>query len=675
MSQYARPLPRLLLCLLFALAAGSRARASDPQWKPVDPAQLAMKTPLVEPSADAEAIFWEVRADDGDEEDFALSNYVRIKIFTERGRDSQGTVEIPFFGGTKIKDVAARTVKASGEIVELKKEDIFEKTIVKAGGLKLRAKSFALQGVEPGAIIEYRWREVYENSSAQYTRLQFQRDIPVETLTYHIKPSKIYAGARAMRFQTFHMDVPKFDKEKDGFFATTVTNVPAFREEPRMPPEDQVRRWMLLYYTADEKPDPQAYWKRIGKALNDIFKDNVKVNDDVKKAAAEIVGDAQTPEQKLERLYDFCRLKIKNLSDDATGMTPEERAKQIKKDGKPADTLKRGVGTAQDVDELFAALAIAAGFDARLALMADRSRIFFDPTFTDLYFFVHGGHSNVAVKVGEEWRFFEPSDTYVPFGMLPWQAEMEEALIGDPKEAFFAKTPLSPPGKSLEKRAAKLRLLEDGTLEGDVRIEYTGHFANDKKEYNDDDSPQQREDTLRDAVKRRLSTAEVSDIRVENVTDPVKPFAYAYHVRVPGYAQRTGKRLFLQPAFFQHGVSPLFATSERLNSIYFSYPWSENDTVEIELPAGFALDNADAPQPFQAQNVSKYDVKIAVTEDGRSLIYRRSFYFGGGGSALLFPASSYPQLKGLFDELNTRDNHPITLKQGAAAAAGSGSNH
>ena len=667
MSQYARPLPRLYLCLLFVLAAGSAALASDPQWKPVDPAQLAMKSPLVEPSADAEAIFWEVRADDGDEDDFALSNYVRIKIFTERGRDSQGKVEIPFFSGTSIKDVAARTIKPDGSTVELKKEDIFEKTIVKAGGLKLRAKSFALQGVEPGSIIEYRWREVYSNSSAQYTRLHFQRDIPVQTLTYRIKPSKVYGNARAMRFQTFHMDVPKFEKEKDGFYVTTQTNVPAFREEPRMPPEDQVRRWMLVYYTADENPDPKSYWKGIGKVLNDVFKENVKVNDDVKKAAAEIVGDAQTPEQKLERIYDFCRLKIKNLSDDATGMTAEDRAKQIKKDGKPADTLKRGQGTAQDIDTLFAALALAAGFDARLALMADRSRIFFDPTFADLYFLLRG-HNNIAVKVGDEWRFFEPSDTYVPYGMLPWQAEMEDALVGDPKEAFFARTPLSPPDKSLEKRTAKLRLLEDGTLEGDVRIEYTGHIGNDKKEYNDDDSPQQREDTLRDMIKNRLSTAEVSDVKIENVTDPVKPFAYNYKVRVPGYAQRTGKRLFLQPAFFQHNQSPLFSTSERRNNVYFSYPWSEDDTVEIELPAGFALDNADSPQPFQAQDVSKYEVKIGVTPDKRTLIYRRSFFFGGGKSGLLFPATGYPQLKGLFDELNKRDNHTITLKQGAAAS-------
>jgi hypothetical protein len=668
MSQSARPLARLSLCLVFALAAASLARASDPQWKPVDPSELAMKSPVVEPSADAEAIFWEVRADDGDAEDFALSNYIRIKIFTERGRDSQGKVEIPFFGGTSIKDIAARTIKPSGEIVELKKEDIFEKTILKAGGFKLRAKSFALQGVEPGAIIEYRWREVYPNASAQYTRLQFQRDIPIQSVTYHVKPSRFFTGARAMRFHTFQMEVPRFDKEKDGFFVATVTNVPAFHEEPRMPPEDQVRRWMLVYYSSDEKPDPQVYWKRVGKGWNDYFKETVKVNDDVKKAAAEIVGGAQTPEQKLERIYDYCRLKVKNLSDDATGMTAEERAKLIKKDAKPADTLKRGQGSGGDIDELFAALAIASGFDARLAVAADRSRIFFDPKFADLYFLLRG-QSFIAVKVGEEWRFFEPAATYVPYGMLPWRAELADALVSDPNEAFFVKTPLSPPDKSQERRTAKLRLLEDGTLEGDVRIEYTGHLANDRKEYNDDDSPQQREDTLREAVKKRLSTAEVSDVRVENVADPVKPFAYAYKVRVPGYAQRTGKRLFVQPAFFQHGLSPVFSTSERRNNIYFSYPWSEDDTVEIELPAGFALDNADAPQPFAAQDVSKYEVKISVTSDKRKLVYHRTFFFGGGRAGLLFPAAGYPQLKALFDEMNKRDNHTITLKQDPAAAS------
>jgi hypothetical protein len=132
-----------------------------------------------------------------------------------------------------------------------------------------------------------------------------------------------------------------------------------------------------------------------------------------------------------------------------------------------------------------------------------------------------------------------------------------------------------------------LRLSEDGTLEGDVRIEYTGHFAVDMKEDLDEDSPSQREDSLKDDIKQRMSTAEVTAITMENVTDPDKPLIFSYHIKVAGYAQRTGKRLFIQPAFFVHGESPTFSTTNRKYPIYFSYPWSEDDEVSIELPAGF----------------------------------------------------------------------------------------
>src|SRR5207253_10552976 len=113
----------------------------------------------------------------------------------------------------------------------------------------------------------------------------------------------------------------------------------------------------------------------------------------------------------------------------------------------------------------------------------------------------------------------------------------------------------------------------DGTLEGEVRVEYTGHFATEKKRINDGDSQEQREQRLMGAIKQQMSTAEFADIHIENVSDPAKPFVYAYRVRVPGYAQRTGKRLFLQPAFFQKGIGALFATSERKHDIYFHYPW------------------------------------------------------------------------------------------------------
>jgi len=650
------------------MCASLRVFASGNEWRTIDPAELASKTPVVEKDADAEALFWEVHVSDeveGSMPRTVLTHYIRIKIFTERGRESQSKIDIPFLSTWKITDIAARTVTPDNRIIELKKEDVFERSIVRSSGLKLKAKTFALPGVEPGSIIEYRWREVRNDRLANYIRLQFQRDVPVQLVKYYIKPLSL-PGMPGMRMQPFHGKNTPFVKEKDGFYSTTMEKVPAFHEEPRMPPENEVRPWMLVYYTEDTKLAPAEYWKAKGKEFYQVFKAKTKMSDDVKKASQDAIGDGATPEQKLDRLFEFCRSKIKNVNDDASGMTPEERAKW-KENKSPSETLKRGMGTGQNIDFLFATMAIAAGFEVRLANLGGRSDTFLDTTFQDDYFI---SSYDIAVRVGYAWRFYDPASTYIAEGMLRWQEEGQDVLISDPKEPTWERTPMSLPDKSLEKRTGTFRLLEDGTLEGDVRMEYTGHLAADKKEYNDDDSPTQREETLRASVKARMSTAELSDIKIENVTDPIKPFVYAYHVRVAGYAQRTGKRLFLQPEFFTRGIGPLFSATERKHDVYFHYPWSEQDHLTIDLPPGFVLDNADAPPsitPEMTRKICEQSIKIFTSKDGRTLIYDRKFFLGGAGT-ILFPLRSYSAVKQLFEMINLANDHTITLKQGLATA-------
>jgi hypothetical protein len=651
-----------VLCLLFLAAPA--VMAAGEEWRPIDPAQLAQKTPVVEKDADAEAIFWEVHMTDGTSGSTVrtlLDHYIRIKVYTDRGKESQSRIDIAYLPGTDVREIAGRTIKPDGTIVELKKADVYERTLAKLSGRKVKAKSFALPGVESGSIIEYRWREV--RNASFYYGVYLQRDIPVQHLKYYIRPFSGRNFQYGMRVQTFNGQGSPFVKEDGGFYSTTLTNVPAFREEPRMPPEDDVRSWMLIYYTEDKKLDPAGFWRDFGKEVYEEHKASMKVSDDVRKKSVEIIGDAATPEQKLERLFNFCRFQIKNAYDDASGLTSDQLEK-VKENKSPSDTLKRGIGTWHDINMLFAALATAAGFDARVAKLADREDIFFDPGFPDEYFM---RIEDIAVRVGNEWRFYDPSSIYTPQGMLRWQEEGQQALISDPTQPTWVKTPMSPPEKSVEKRTAKLKLSEDGTLEGDVRIEYLGHFGSDMKEYNDDDSPTEREETLRQSLKARMDTAEITNIKIENVQDPVKPFAYEYHVRIPGYGQRTGKRLFLQPAFFQRGINAVFSSPIRQHEIYFHYPWSEQDEVTIELPEGYVLESPDAPAPFQAQKISEYKVTIKASKDQRLLVYERSFFFGGN-EGILFPAANYHLLKDYFDRVYKADNHAITLKQGAATA-------
>lgn len=659
-----RSLISALLSVLFSVLAVVSASAAGKvdEWKPVDPQHLAMKASTVEKDADAEALFWDVYVEKSFE-GAELRHYVRIKIFNERGRDSQGKVELPFLNGNKILDVAARTIKADGTIVNLPPDAIFENTVVKFGKFKVRVKTFALPSVEPGVIVEYRWREVVKDSF--YLRLQFQRDIPVQEITYTIKQKdKDYTW---LKMKPFNMKDAVSSNDGKGLYTIKMNKVAGFRAEPNMPPENEVRSWMLVYYTGIGE---FSLWARIGQNTYDAYKGQLKPNDELRKAATAAIGDATAPEQKIERLYDFCRTKIKNIERDSA-LTEEELAR-MKENKNPADTLRRGAGTGENIDVLFAALAVAAGFEARVTNTSNRSDVFFDRNFVSGYFL--RGY-NIAVRVENRWRLYDPATTYLPAGMLRWQEEGVDALVSDPVNSSWARAPLSGPEKSKKIRTAKLRLTEDGTLEGDVRTEYTGHLGAEQKDFFDSMSAAETEKQLRESVKEWLGAGEISEIKVENVTDPIKPLAKTYHVRIPEYAQRTGRRLFFQPAFFQYNEKPRFPNQERKYAVYFNYGWTEEDNVTIELPKGFELDNAEEPAGIKAGDIAAYEIRIQINNESRTLTYKRNFFFGGGG-ALVFPQigneavlpTVYKQLKTLFDLIHERDSHTLALKQGPLAA-------
>lgn len=665
--------PRAILHCLVALLCLSIGVgvliAQDKDWRPVTPEELQMKTGKVEPDADAEAIFWEVRIDDSSSDDLSRQHYVRVKVLTERGREKFSKFDIPFLKGDKIKDLAARVIRPDGSIVEIKKDDIFEREIVRASGVKVRAKSFAIPNIEPGVIVEYRYKEIINDAGAFGSRLQFQRDIPVEKLTYYYRPY----GGREPQTQSYNFSGVLFVKDKGGYYVASRSDVPALREESRMPPDDQVRAWMLLTgarasvtnasmfsitWVVKDPSSPQRYWGAVATENVPIVAFMNKSNKDVKKAAEEITAGAQTQDEKLQKLYDFCQKEIANTTFDTT-LTDDQRRK-LPETKNIGDVLKRKSGSAQFVDMLFGAMANSLGFESRIVILGNRSEMFFNPKMTNEKL-IHLGV--IAVKSGNGWKYFNPGMKFLPYGMLVWYEEDTWGMLVGEKDYLWDTTPYTPYSKSDVKRTGKFELSEDGTLEGDVTLEYGGQPAIIYRSDNYDEAASKREEDFRSEIKSRLSNAEISNISIENVDDPTKPLIKRYKVKMADYAQRTGKRLFLQPGYFEYGVPPVFAAATRKYDVFFQYPWSENDTVTIKYPKTYDLDNADAPSKVaDPQDIGSLNIDIRVDKTNNVLYYDRKFHFGGGGNTL-FKVENYAALKGMFDAFQKSDSHTITLKQ------------
>jgi hypothetical protein len=657
---------------LFLLLTLSVPWVHAEDWDPIDPFHLKLQEPRIDKAADAEILFWRTKIEDrvqGTSITLVRTQYARIKIFTERGRESQSTIDLLQVGRGSVSGLKARTIKPNGQIVALEKDSIFEREVLKVSGLKVRKFSFSIPSVEVGDIIEYRWTEYLEHQSANYLAVDVQRALPTWRLVVQLKPIDWGQwGIRwIMKSRQFQCQTSGWKQAGAGLYQTEFNDLPAFEEEPWGPPEDQLRAWMLIYYEEPENPEPKKFWQKYGKEMYANYKRDTKVDDKIRELAAEVTTGQTSDEAKLEALAKFCKTKIKNIRHPLSGISSAD-LKGWKPAEKPSKTVESGMGTGGDINQLFVALANAAGYDARVARMVGKDQYFFEPSFTNPYFL---NRDSVAVSVKGQWRFFDLSDPFVESGMLSWPEEGVQALICDPKEPLFVPTPISDPERNLSKRIGHFELLEDGTLEGTVEVVLTGHIGARRKYSLTSRTDAERVDEVKEEVTNRYDTAELSDVEVLHVTDLEKPLTYKYKVSVPGYAQRTGKRIFLVPSFFSRNYQARFRTSERQYPIVFPYGWADVDEVHIRLPEGYELDNADAPAPLKFGDVGGYSVALSTRGSGpeKTLVLRRQLLFGKNGG-LVYPVDAYAPIKQAFEYVSKSDNHAITLKSTDGAAGG-----
>ncbi len=655
MADWATFLAALLLAGIQPATAATPLARFAPAWKPVSPAELALSAPVVEPNADVEAIFWDVRIEDsldvtGDPRTDTW-NHVRVKVFTPRGKESWTRIDIASEGRRRIADLAARTIRKDGSIVEAGADAVSERTLVKAGGLKVKASSVAVPGVEVGSLIEYRWREIQPDRVSFATHLTVERSIPIQTATFAFKP--LDSGDYRMETHAFGVQPAPFVRDRDGFSVTSVTNVHPVIEEPMAPPSDTYRAWILVTYSR-QKPgtSPDDYWRALGRRMADLYKPVVSPPSDVRAAASAAIGSETDPEKKLVRLFDYCRTKIRNADAPGSKVTREEWDRLIKDDS-PSATLSRQLATPAGIDIAFAALATAAGFESRIARAGDRSTFFFDPNQMSPYFL---DRLAAAVKVGDNWRFFSPGTPSVGFGQVPWQIEDQVVLICDPKEPRFVRIPATPADKTTIRRRAQFRLDAAGTISGTVRLEMTGQAAIERRAALGNASPKEVEAAVREDVTDRFPGADVSAVTVEERDAPEKPLVITYAVEAPAFATRTATYLLLPASWFRKGQAPRFPSPTRTQPVFFHYGTTEEDEISVEIPERFAVEDTSTPPPVRILG-GKGEYKVALTQDGRTVTYRRSFRLTGGTVGV----EDFPPLKRAFDRIQSADEQTITL--------------
>src|SRR5262249_20864518 len=145
-------------------------------------------------------------------------------------------------------------------------KSVYKRDLVRVGGRKERVVSFAMPGVEPRAIVEYRWKQTEDDNRFRYLRLHFAREFPAQKVTYFVRPlSSEYVATDQMFLAPFNCKPTPIKPTNDGWNETTLTNVPALHEETYAPGDPNIEPWALLYYRQGGSRDPEKYWADQGR--------------------------------------------------------------------------------------------------------------------------------------------------------------------------------------------------------------------------------------------------------------------------------------------------------------------------------------------------------------------------------------------------------------------------
>ena len=629
---------------LFCVCLVAVAHAGD-DWQPILPEELKMTAEPLAPGAPAIYLYRQVDRDDkvGHEE-----NYVRIKILTEEGR-KQADLEIAFVKDlTKIRGIKARTLHPDGSIADFVGQ-IYEKMIVKTRGVRLLAQTLSLPDVQVGSIIEYRYTKEWDAGLIYDSSWTLSEELFTKRATFSLKPSTSYAVRWSWDNLPPGTDTPK---DVSHVIRLAVQNVPPFRTEEYMPPEDELKAHVTFVYTTNSETDSEKFWKNYGKARNAGIEAFANKRKAMEQAVAQIVAPGDAPELKAQKIYARMQ-QIRNLAYDEERTGQEQKREKLKEFNNVEDIWKLGYGYSTGINWLFLALARAAGLEAYPVLISNRSNHFFHPKLMNSF---ELNDNVISLKLNNKDVYCDPGTKFAPYAVLPWAETGVSGLRLDREGGVWVETPLPDGSASRLDRKAELKLTDDGTLEGKLTVVYSGLTALWRRTEQRHEDDAKRKQFLEDQVKEYVPVG----VEVELTNKPdwagsTPTLVAEYKLTVRGWAAAAGRRTMLAAALFSNSEKHTFEHSDRVHPIYFGYPYEEVDDVSIDIPPRWRVQSTPAEKAKDAKVIA-YSLKTENRD--RRIHVMRNFKV----NFVMLDPKYYPALRNFYELVRTGDEEQIVLQ-------------
>lgn len=591
------------------------------------------------------------------------------KLYREADRilrpdgEGRGVVRVYFDSQSRIANLHAWCVPVSGKDYEVKEKDAVESAIIGVDGSDLvsdlRTKTLRIPAATAGSVVGYE----IEQELRPYVMVDdwdFQDTIPVREAHYTLQLPKGWS------YKTNWLNHSEQAPTESGAgqWNWSIKDVQPIHIEPDMPPWRGIAGRMVVAFVPPSGQNPGIQsWRDIGAWYLGLTQGRREASAEIKQKVAELTASVPTLLGKMQALASFVQNDIRYVAIELGigGQQPRPAA----------EVFNHRYGDCKDKVTLLSAMLEEVGVDSYYVIINTVRGSVTATTPPNLDF----NHAILAIalpagvdtaalrarithpKLGQ-LLFFDPTNALTPLGRLSGALQSNYGMLVTPDGGELLALPqLSADSNGIE-RTARLTLDEKGTLRGDVHEVRLGDRASSERyALRSTTQDTDRIKPVESVAGASFSTFQILKATVANLRFADRPFEWNYTLEAENYAKTAGDLLLVRPRVLGSKTSDLMETKEaRQYPVEFEGPEHDTDVFEIELPAGYQLD--DLPPPVNLDDgFASYQSKTEIV--GRTLRYTRTFEIKN----LSVPVSEAERLREFYRVIAGDERNSAVLKR------------
>ncbi|QYJ67156.1 DUF3857 domain-containing protein [Flavobacterium litorale] len=600
---------------------------------------------------------------------------VKAKIYTTDGY-YLATVAVPYYEKglekEKVSFLSAATYNLEGGKVEktkLKNESEFEEK----QDDNWKIKKIVLPAVKEGSVIEYTY-EIQSPFIRHIPTWYFQMEVPVNNIDYEIRIPQYFTYNRILspyipikeeedteRATKVHnskytkgaygrtSSVLKNEVGSVSFYEIiknyTAENVPALKGEDYV---DNIKNYLSFVkhelaktkFPNQKEKNYASDWDGVVRLIysDQNFGTQLEQKEYFEEDLRKLVGEKNpTTTELVNIVYNY--VKDRMTFNEKYGYECEQGVRKA---------YNAKTGNVAEINLMLVAMLRYAGLNANPVLLSTRSNghvSFVNQT--EFNYVVAGLESQNGIKLLDA-----TSKNGVP-GLLPTRAlngtgrVIRENLSSE--EVYLA-----PEKTSLESAIVMATINTDGSIQGQVRKQYTDYSAYDfRNKYSS-----RNQDTHIAKTENEFGNIILSDYKVTNAEKLDKPAVERFSFKGNTGVDVIGDKIYLSPMLFYTTTENPFKQDERAYPIDFKYPRQQRYNISITVPEGYTVESLPETATIAMDgNICVFNLTVTQKANQIQITTVKSI------NVAMLASDSYKELKVFYNDMIKKQNEKIVLKK------------